>query len=166
MRPALRALFVLLTALPSLALADLTAEQAGQLQADMEEREAAIKKELGGKEPSKMTREEQNTYGAKVRAARDEVLIKNGTSSKEYERSTMRMGREAQGERAAAKKAYQEKKTEDAKKAAAVPPKGEAKIEIQRGFDDKNPVMLESKGAAPGAPAATPAPAAGPAKGK
>ena len=142
------ALLAALLLFPSLGHAEgLDNQKAGELQAQMEEKEAAIRKEYGNPDPkaarSSLSREEQKEMNGKMAAARHEVLEKNGVTEGDYTRSATRMGKEAHKEVDASKQAYKEKTaTENAAKAAAA--KQEVKpIEVQRGFSDKNPVNLE-----------------------
>ncbi len=120
----------------------LDAQKAGELEALMEERRSAISKEYGGKKPNEMSSSERREYYEKVEKANREVLEKNGVSDKEYARQTARMGRGSQKEIQEAKKQFQEKRAAE-EKAKADKAKGSGEVQIQRGFDDKNPVNLQ-----------------------
>ncbi len=120
----------------------LDAQKAGELEALMEERRSAIAREYGGKKPTEMSSSERREYYEKVEKANREVLEKNGVSDKEYARQTARMGRGSQKEIQEAKKQFQEKRAAE-EKAKADKAKGSGEVQIQRGFDDKNPVNLQ-----------------------
>lgn len=127
---------------PASALA-LDEQKAGELEALMEERRAAIAKEYGDKKPSEMSSSERRAYYQKIEAANREVLQQNGISDKEYARATARMGRGSMQRIEQAKKEFAEKRAAEKKAKEEQAKKGSGEIQIQRGFDNKNPVTLD-----------------------
>lgn len=139
-------LMAALLVLPGVAGADeggeLTPEKVAHIRRD---EAAAMKKvddEFGNRKPSEMSNEERGQAIQKQSAATTEVLEKHGVTAKEYDRFTAKMGREG-NERAKAEGQRLEEKAKASKQAAAKPAE-EKEVSIQNGFDNDNPVELES----------------------
>lgn len=139
-------LMAALLVLPGVAGADeggeLTPEKVAHIRRD---EAAAMKKvddEFGNRKPSEMSNEERGQAIQKQSAATTSVLEKHGVSAKEYDRFTARMGREG-NERAKAEGQRLEEQAKASKPAAAKPTE-EKEVSIQNGFDNDNPVELES----------------------
>ncbi len=124
----------------------LDAKEAGEISAEVEAKQQAVKAEYGNRSWREMSQEERKDYEKKMNGARDQVLNEHGTSQREYETTKLKMGREGlkSSEEAKAGWAEKKKKEEAAKKAEAEKKKdGPQEVKVQRGFDDKNPVDLE-----------------------
>ncbi|NVJ22866.1 hypothetical protein HUW62_16725 [Myxococcus sp. AM011] len=139
-------LMAALLVLPGVAGADeggeLTPEKVAHIRRD---EAAAMKKvddEYGNRKPSEMSNEERGQATRKQSAATTSVLEKHGVTAKEYDRFTARMGREG-NERAKAEGQRLEEQAKASKPAAAKPTE-EKEVSIQNGFDNDNPVELES----------------------
>lgn len=119
----------------------------GEIDAEVEQRKEAIAKEYEGGEGARLSHAQRRERDAKETAALKEILDKRGVSSKEYERSKATLNREARSEAAQAGKAWKEKREVEAKRASEpkVEPKAAADIPVQRGFDEKNPVLLHDE---------------------
>jgi TolA-binding protein len=135
-------------AFPALAFA-LDAEEAGTISAEIEDRENAVRAEYGNRHIRDMSREERKEMEAKIEAAREEVLDKHGTTEKDYDKSSLKVGREGAKAMDAAKKdraakIAEEKKAAEKKPGEATPAQGEVKV--QKGFSDKNPVVTDQAG--------------------
>ena len=134
--------------LPGIASADegdeLTPEKVAQIRRDEAAAMKKVSAEFGDRKPSEMSNEERGQQARMQASATASVLEKHGVSAKEYERFSARMGREG-NERAAAE-AQRLEAQEKAKQAAAsaAKPAEEKEVTIQAGFDDDNPVELES----------------------
>ncbi len=124
----------------------------GQIDAEVEQRKQEIAQEYEGRD-GKPTHAQMRERDAKERAALTEILAKHGVSAKEYQRSKVSLNREARAEAAQAGKSWKEKNEAEKKKASEpkAEPKAAADIPVQRGFDEKNPLILHGeKGAAGG----------------
>lgn len=126
----------------------LSPEKVAKIRREQQAAMAKIDKAHGNKEPSELSNEERRQIAAERAAAEAAVLEKHGTSTREYTNYTLRMGTderqvvEAEEKRladAAAKKAAEAKKNAAAKD----------EVQVQKGFDEANPVDLEEKAGAP-----------------
>lgn len=145
MRPICVAALCLSLLAPALAAA-LEPAQAGKINADLAEKEAAIRKEYGGKSDKELTGSERREMQKKVQGAREEVLKKNNVSDKDYERGMLKLGREGLAESQKVQKDIETQRAADAKKAAdAKGAKAETKVEVQKGFgkDGADSKMVE-----------------------
>jgi hypothetical protein len=134
-----------------LAADDLTPAKAAQVQHDRDKAMADIDKKYGNKQPSELSQDERREMIRDQREAEDKVLEKHGVNAKDMARYEARMNL---GERDAAKAELKkiEKKEEDDKKAAAEKANQPQEIQVQRGFSDSNPVVLEEKAQGNGPP--------------
>lgn len=141
-------LMAALLVLPGVAGADeggeLTPEKVAHIRRDEAAAMKKVDEEFGNRKPSEMSNEERGQAIQKQSAATTAVLEKHGVTAKEYDRFTARMGREG-NERAKAEGQRLEEQAK-ASKAAATKPAEEKEVSIQRGFDNDNPVELESNG--------------------
>jgi hypothetical protein len=141
------ALFLALTA------DDLTPEKAAKVQKDRDQAMADVAKKYGNKKSSELSSDERREMIQDQRAAESAVMEKNGTDPKEFARYEAKMSLD---DRAAtrAERERLDKKDEDEKKAAEEKQQQQAnaEVQIQRGFNDNNPVTLEERPAAGGAP--------------
>ncbi len=139
MRTMMLAALAMSLGLPTVSKA-LDPDEAGKITAEIEEKNAAVRKEFGDRSYKELTREERKSYDAKMRAGHDEVLEKHGTSSRDYEKGMLKLGREGLKQEQATQKAWAEKRAEDAKKAAEKKKVEDVGgIKVQKGFDEKNP---------------------------
>ncbi|QSQ14676.1 hypothetical protein [Myxococcus landrumensis] len=139
-----------LLVLPGVAGADdggeLTPEKVAHIRRDEADALQKVDDEFGNRKSSEMSNEERGQAIRKTSAATASVLEKHGVTAKEYERYTARMGQEG-NERAKAEgqRLDAQAKTAKAHHAAAAAKAAEEKeVPIQQGFDDENPVEVES----------------------
>lgn len=139
------ALVVFALCAPALA-ADLSPEKVAKIRKEQKEAMARIEKAHGNKKPSEMSNAERREMAQERAAAEQAVLEKHGVSTRDFANYTVRMSTDDRKEAEAA-----EKKLEAAdaakKKAAETKPQGE--VQVQLGFDEKNPVDLEESADAP-----------------
>jgi len=130
---------------------DLNPQKAAKIQKDMDAAMADVAKKYGGKKSSELSTDERREMIRDQRAAEASVLEKNNVDAKEYARYEMKMNL---ADRAATKEAREQLDKQEAEKKAAEAKKaqGSGEIQIQRGFNDNNPVMLEENNASGGAP--------------
>lgn len=137
----------------ALAADDLTPQKAAKVQKDLDQANADVAKKYGNKKSSELSQDERREMIRDQRAAEIAVLDKNGVDPKEYARYEAKMN---MADRAATKDARValDKKEADDKKAAEAAKQGGQEIQIQRGFNENNPVTLEEKpaGGSGGAP--------------
>lgn len=141
-----RALVLALCSLCAPALAgDLDPETVAKIRRDQKAAEKKIAEAYGNRKPSELSNQERREVAQKRAAAEQQVLEKHGVETKDYVRYTTRMDND---ERAAADAAEKKLDAEaKAKKAAeAEKAKGDGEVEVQRGFDERNPVSLEGGG--------------------
>ncbi len=142
----MRRLAFLLAAAPLLfPLATRAADPAtvGEVDAELAQRKAEIAKEYEG---AKMSHAQRREREAKEREAQKEVLAKHGVEPKDYERSKVTMNRDAKAEASQAGQAWTTRTDAEKKKASEPKVEPEATpIPVQRGFDEKNPVILHEK---------------------
>ena len=126
----------------ALAADDLSPEKAAKVQKDREKAMADVAKKYGNKKSSELSQDERREMIRDQRAAETAVLDKNGVDPKEFARYEAKM---SLNDRAATKAERErlDRKEQDDKKAAEQQQSGPREIQIQRGFDDNNPVTLE-----------------------
>jgi hypothetical protein len=138
------ALLALLLASPALA-ADLNPKTVAKIQREQNAAQEEIEKKHGNKKPSEMSSSERKEVIKETSAAQKEVLEKNKVDAKEFARYQAKMSQDDRAETAAAEKDLEAAAEKDKKAGAAKP----AEIKVQKGFSDKNPVVLEAKEGAP-----------------
>ncbi|MBI5544015.1 MAG: hypothetical protein HY901_09020 [Deltaproteobacteria bacterium] len=146
--PSLPALLAALTLLfASAASRALEPAKAGEIAAELEAKEKAIQEKHG--DLRQLSPEQRKAYGKELQEARVSTLQKHNTTSKEFETARLKMGRGDRAQSEEARKAWpeqQKKLAEEAKKAeAAKATKKNSGIQVQRGFDDDNPVVLDGE---------------------
>ena len=134
---------------PGLALAEeLTPEQVASIRRDEKAAMERVNEAHGNKKSSELSTDERRQIIQEQQAAIDGVMEKHGVSRKDYARQTARMGPKQNEAVDAAEKALVAK--EKAAEAAKTQPKEPEEPQVQQGFSDANPVMLEEEaGAAP-----------------
>ncbi len=127
----------------------ISAERAATIERDQKKAQKAVAEKYGNKKPSELTQDERREMIREQLAADREVLEKHGISAKDWARHEISQSREERAEQ----KAAAEKLEADEKAAAEKAEKEKSakkEIEIQRGFSDDDPVVLDEKeGAAP-----------------
>lgn len=138
--------------LPSVARA-LDVKEAGEIEAEVADREKEVKAKYGNKSWRDMDSAERRAYQKDMDAARNDTLAKHETTNKEYEQTKLKMGKpgfevmeEGRKSYKGKKKAAEDAKKKEAEEAANKGKKKDGEVKVQRGFDDKNPVMLDGKG--------------------
>jgi hypothetical protein len=149
-------------AVPGLAFGEgLTPEQIARIRRDEKAAEAKVQAAHGNKKSSELSAAERRQMIQEQQQAIQEVMDKHGVSRKDYARQTARMGPKQNAEVEAAERTLEAKD-----RAAQGQAQGAEEIQIQHGFSDENPVMLEEQeGALPtveeGLPAGEEVPAEG-----
>jgi hypothetical protein len=139
-------LAALTLAAPAFADDDLTPEKTAKIEREKNKALEAVDKKYGNRKSSEMSSDERREVIRERAAAENEVLEKNNVSPKAYVSYTAHMNKE---DRAATKAA--DAKLEEKEKQAAAAKKdketqgGPKEIQVQRGFNDNNPVVLEEK---------------------
>jgi hypothetical protein len=153
MRPLVPALVALLLAAP--AFADrLSTEQVADLKHKQKKAEAEVEKKYGNKKPQDMTPEEFRKVEGEKMKAREDVLKKEGVSSKDYELSFMRQSKSDRADTEARVKDLEKKDAAAAKakadaEAAEKAKAGGGNVQIQRGFSEDRPIELENHSGEP-----------------
>jgi hypothetical protein len=134
---------------PSLALAeDLTPEQLARIRQDEKAAVDKVNAAHGNEKPSELNAAERRQMVREQQEAVQKVMDEHGVSPKDYARQSARMGPKQNEQVAAA-----EKELEAKEKAAAAgkPPRGQepGELQVQEGFSEENPVMLEEQEGAP-----------------
>ncbi|HYO60068.1 hypothetical protein [Archangium sp.] len=127
---------------PGLALAEaLPPEQLARIRRDEKAAVDKVNAAHGNKKSSELSTAERRQMVREQQEAIQGVMDKHGVSRKDYARQSARMGPKQNAEVAAAEKAL-----EEAEKAATTQQAQEPrKIQVQQGFSDENPVMLEEQ---------------------
>ncbi|MFP2931378.1 hypothetical protein ACLESO_40560 [Pyxidicoccus sp. 3LG] len=130
--------------------AELSPEKVAEIRRDESQALSKVNEELGNRQPSEMSNEERGEAVEKQQAASAAVLEKHGVSAKEFARYEARMTPEDN----ARAKAEEQRLAEQAAQAAKPPEPPAAlapeDIPVQEGFNDENPVELETvEGAGP-----------------
>ncbi|HEY3445045.1 MAG TPA: hypothetical protein VGK67_01730 [Myxococcales bacterium] len=125
----------------------MDAKKTGEISAEIEDKENAVKAKYGGRSWKEMSNDERKSFQKDMDKAREDTLQKHGTSGREYETTKLKMGREGLKSAEDGKKDYATKKAEEEKaKAEAAKPKAkEPEIKVQKGFNDDNPVTMDGK---------------------
>lgn len=126
-----------------LAIDDLTPEKAAAVQRDREKAMADVAKKFGNKKSSELSPGERREMIHDQRAAESVVLEKHRVDAKELARYEAKMNLT---DRAATKQEKERlEKKEANEKAAAEKSDVPQEVQIQRGFSDDHPVVLEEK---------------------
>ncbi|MCY1079716.1 hypothetical protein [Archangium lansingense] len=130
---------------PSLVLAeDLTPEQLARIRRDEKAAVDKVNAAHGNKKSSDLSAAERRQMIREQQEAVQKVMDEHGVSAKDYARQSARMGPKGNKEVAAAEKDLAAKE-----KAAAAGKSGRAKepgeIQVQEGFSEENPVVLEDQ---------------------
>ena len=120
----LLALATLCAAVTAFAGDDLTPDQRAKLLNEQKKAAAAVEKKYGNKKPSELSPDERRAMAKEKAEAETQVLEKAGVDSKEFARSTMKMGRDEKADTDAAVKTLEAKEKEDAKKGDGKKPAG------------------------------------------
>ncbi len=137
---------LLLPTLPAQA-EELTADRIGQLRAEEKRALDEVAKAYGNRKPSELSREEREAMIRDQAAALDAVLQKHGVDRKDFARASARMSRD-EAERAARSQVATEQEQARAAEAAKAP-KSPPPVQVQRGVNEGNPVILEESADAP-----------------
>jgi hypothetical protein len=137
------ALLAALLSLPAIASGITPAERA-KIQREQQEAQEAVGKKYGNRKPSDMSNAERAAMAREQADAQQKVLDQNRVSQKDWAVSSMRMGRAEKAQTEAAAKALEAEAKK--KKDAPAPGKGTGDIQIQRGFGNDKPAVLEDKG--------------------
>ncbi|AKJ02615.1 hypothetical protein ATI61_1176 [Archangium gephyra] len=135
---------------PNLVLAeDLTPEQLARIRRAEKAAVDKVNAAHGNKKSSELSTDERRQMIREQQEAVRKVMDENGVSPKDYARQSARMGRKQNEQVAAEEKALEAK---EKAAGAAKPPheKEPGEIQVQEGFSEENPVMLdEQEGASP-----------------
>lgn len=148
MRPARPLAFLALAAtfaFPSAARA-VDPEEVGEITAEIEDRQRAVRTTYGNRAAREMEPEERRELQKALDRARDEILEKHPTTARDYDVSRAKQSREDRTRSEAARQGWfdKKKKAEDgAQQAETTRLEKEPEVRVQRGFDDKNPVILD-----------------------
>ncbi|KFA94662.1 hypothetical protein [Archangium violaceum] len=132
---------------PNLALAgDLTPEQMARIRRAEKAAVDKVNAAHGNKKSSEMSNSERREMIREQQEAVQKVMDEHGVSPKDYARQSARMGPKQNEQVAAAEKALEEKAA-----ASASSPQGKepGEIQLQEGFNEDNPVMMEEQEGAP-----------------
>ncbi|HYO72433.1 MAG TPA: hypothetical protein VEU33_40820 [Archangium sp.] len=133
---------------PTLASAeDLTPEQLARIRRAEKAAVDKVNAAHGNKKSSELSTEERRQIIREQQEAVRKVMDENGVSPKDYARQSARMGPKQNEQVAAAEKALEEKEKAAAAKPAQDKEPGE--IQVQEGFSEENPVMLDEQEGAP-----------------
>jgi hypothetical protein len=124
---------------------ELNPEKVAKIQSEQDKANKEIAKKYGNRKPSEMNRDERREMIRDTAEAEKAVLEKNKVDAREYTRYNTKMSRD---DRAATKVASDKIAADEkaaAEKAEAEKKAGPKEIQIQRGFSDNNPVVLEEK---------------------
>ena len=141
-----------LFALPARASDDLTPEKAAKIEHETNKALDAVDKKYGNKKSSELSSDERREVIRDRAAAEREVLEKNDVKAADYIKYTGHMNKDdrAATKAAAAKIGEKEKADAEKKEKEKATAGGPKEIQVQRGFNDEHPVVLEEKaGAAP-----------------
>jgi hypothetical protein len=135
-----------LSLVAALLFGQITPEQLAQVQVDRDKAQAEVQKKYGDRQPSELSQDERRDMIQEQREAEDAVIAKSGLDPKELARYEAKLSLEDRAATKAAKQEIEDKeKREAAKKAKEEAEKVNPPIQIQKGFNDKNPVILEDK---------------------
>lgn len=133
-----------LSLVAALLFAQVTPEQLAQVQVDREKAMAEVHKKYGDRQPSELSQDERREMIKDVREAEEKVLEKNGVDPKELARYEAKQSLDDRAATKAAKQQIEEKEKRDAeKKEKEEAERANQPIQVQKGFSDSNPVILE-----------------------
>ncbi|HEX5747815.1 MAG TPA: hypothetical protein VFZ09_16340 [Archangium sp.] len=134
---------------PNLVLAeDLTPEQLARIRRAEKAAVDKVNATHGNKKSSELSNEERRQIIREQQEASRKVMEENGVSPKDYARQSAKMGPKQNEQVAAAEKALEaQEKAAGAAKPSADKEPGE--IQVQEGFSEDNPVMMEEQEGAP-----------------
>lgn len=122
---------------------ELTPDKAAQVQHDRDKAMADVSKKYGNKKSSELSSDERREMIRDQREADKQVLEKNGVEAKDMARYEARMNLSDREATKAAKERIEQKEAADKKAAEAKAKAQPQEVQVQRGFNDNNPVTLE-----------------------
>jgi hypothetical protein len=134
---------------PNLAFAEeLSPEQLASIRRAEKAAVDKVNAAHGNKKSSELSASERRQMIREQQEAVQKVMEEHGVSAKDYARQSARMGPKQNEQVAAAEKALEAK---EKAAGAAKPPQAKepGEIQVQEGFDENNPVMLEEQEGAP-----------------
>ena len=134
---------------PNLVLAeDLTPEQLASIRRAEKAAVDKVNAAHGNKKSSELSAAERRQMIREQQEAAQKVMDEHGVSPKDYARQSARMGPK-QNEQVAAAEKELEAKEKAAKAGKPEQAKEPGEIQVQEGFSEENPVMLEEQEGAP-----------------
>ncbi|MBL9036952.1 MAG: hypothetical protein JNG84_00425 [Archangium sp.] len=127
---------------------ELPPERAAAIEAESAKELRAVDAKYGNRKLSELSNDERRALGQEKAEAERKVLEKNGVSVKEWARES---AKRSPKESAQVKQAGQQLEKREKDAAAAAKKGGPKEIQVQRGFNDENPVVLEEAGGGAGA---------------
>lgn len=134
---------IALALLLTLAADDLSPEKAAKVQKDRDQAMADVQKKYGNKKSSELSSDERREMIRDQRAAEAGVLEKNNVDAKEFARYEAKMSLNDRAATKAERERLDRKEQDDKKAEAAKQQQGNTEVQIQRGFNENNPVVLE-----------------------
>jgi hypothetical protein len=138
-----------LSLVAALLFGQITPEQLAQVQVDRDKAQAEVQKKYGDRQPSELSQDERRDMIQEQRDAEDAVIAKSGLDPKELARYEAKLSLEDRAATRAAKQEIEDKEKREAEKKAKQEAekaeKANQPVQIQKGFNDKNPVILEDK---------------------
>ena len=152
MRPLLIATLAALATLLAPARASaVDPQEIGEMNAEIEAKQKAVKEKYGNRTPREMSQEEKKTYEHDMNDAKPSTLKDHHASAREFELGALKLGHDDRakseeakkgwGDKQAKKAAEEAKKAEEAKAAASKEPE----VKVIKGFDEKNPNGIDDK---------------------
>lgn len=141
-----------LALLLTLAADELTPAKAAKVQKDRDQAMADIAKKYGNKKSSELTPDERRAMIQDQSAAETSVLEKNDVDAKDLARYEARMSKDDRAATKTERERLDKKEADDKKAAEAKAQAGTQEVQVQKGFSDSNPVMLEETNSGNGAP--------------
>lgn len=138
-------LCVVLTASTLSFAGDMDPKKAAAIQRDREKAKAELDKKYG---KGKLSKSDMSKRAAEENEAEAKILQKHGVDAKDAARYESKMSRE---DRAAAKEEGEKLKAKEEAdaKAAAAKKNAPKEIQVQKGFSDQNPTVMDEKEGAP-----------------
>lgn len=134
----------LLTLVIALGAEPIPPEKAAQIERAQQKAQAAVDAKYGNRKLSELSQDERRQLTRDRAEAEAKVLADNGVDAKQWARESLKKDRGAYADAKERVKALVEKEKADAE-AAEKAKKASGEVQVQKGFSDENPVVLEEQ---------------------
>lgn len=135
----------LLTLVIALGAEPIPPDKAAQVERDQQKAQKAVDAKYGNKKLTELSQDERRQLTKDRAEAEAQVLDKHGLDAKQWARESLKKDRAQYAEGKERVKALLEKEKAEAEAAEKAKQAGTGEVQVQKGFSDENPVVLEEQ---------------------